>query len=272
MVTMLRSQGIPARVAVGYSTGQQVTEDTWVVRGTNAHAWVEVYFPGYGWETFDPTPQAALRERQIAELENTRQIAQEFNDPEGVTFDTRQSWNVPAEGISSGENETDVTADAGIEEYNLSGGGDPLREGSSVEAANTSEESAVDGGNADPISSIPGPRAIVVLVLVFGSIAVGGRSLYGQRIAARIRVHYLPHRDPETQLERSFDRLFIVLEHRYRGREQGETVREYLSDIEPDPRAHRVAAIRERARYRGDATEELAAEAVRLVDALARDT
>ena len=56
MTAMLRTQGVPARYAVGYSTGQQVAPNTYEVREMNAHAWVEVYFPEVGWVTFDPTP------------------------------------------------------------------------------------------------------------------------------------------------------------------------------------------------------------------------
>ena len=56
MTVMLRSQDIPARYVVGYSTGQPVDDSTYVVRGMNAHAWVEVYFPEVGWVRFDPTP------------------------------------------------------------------------------------------------------------------------------------------------------------------------------------------------------------------------
>ena len=59
MVTMLRTQGIPARFVTGYTEGQQVTQDEWVVRGSDSHAWVEVYFPEVGWVRFDPTPAAA---------------------------------------------------------------------------------------------------------------------------------------------------------------------------------------------------------------------
>jgi len=59
MVVMLRSQGVPARYVVGYSTGQQVAENTYQVRSLNAHAWVEVYFEGVGWVKFDPTPGGA---------------------------------------------------------------------------------------------------------------------------------------------------------------------------------------------------------------------
>ncbi|WP_135851278.1 transglutaminase domain-containing protein [Halorussus salinus] len=56
MTVMLRSQDIPARYVVGYSTGQSVGENTYEVRGMNAHAWVEAYFPDVGWVRFDPTP------------------------------------------------------------------------------------------------------------------------------------------------------------------------------------------------------------------------
>jgi len=68
MVAMLRSQDIPSRYVVGYSTGQRVAEDTYEVRGMNAHAWVEVYFEGVGWVQFDPTPSGPRQSAQQAAL------------------------------------------------------------------------------------------------------------------------------------------------------------------------------------------------------------
>ena len=59
MVAMLRSQDVPARYVTGYSTGQPTGDDEYVVRGMNAHAWVEVYFADVGWVRFDPTPGGA---------------------------------------------------------------------------------------------------------------------------------------------------------------------------------------------------------------------
>jgi protein-glutamine gamma-glutamyltransferase len=54
---MARSLGIPARVATGYAPGEyNPFTGYYDVRASDAHAWVEVYFPGYGWSTFDPTP------------------------------------------------------------------------------------------------------------------------------------------------------------------------------------------------------------------------
>lgn len=57
MAVMLRLLGVPARVAAGFTAGTY-DEDRreWVVTDHNAHTWVEVWFPGYGWLSFDPTP------------------------------------------------------------------------------------------------------------------------------------------------------------------------------------------------------------------------
>lgn len=56
MAVMLRTLGIPARVAVGYALDAGTAEDTtYTVRKNDAYAWVEAYFPRYGWITFNPT-------------------------------------------------------------------------------------------------------------------------------------------------------------------------------------------------------------------------
>jgi hypothetical protein len=53
---MLRSIGIPARLAVGYAQGEyDETSKSYVVRRKHAHAWTEVYFAGLGWVEFEPT-------------------------------------------------------------------------------------------------------------------------------------------------------------------------------------------------------------------------
>lgn len=52
-----RSLGYPTRVVVGFLPGESVGENEYVVRGTDAHAWPEVYFEGWGWIRFEPTPR-----------------------------------------------------------------------------------------------------------------------------------------------------------------------------------------------------------------------
>lgn len=56
MAIMARSLGIPARVAVGYMPGSNVGDATWEVKVHDAHAWPELYFEGFGWIRFEPTP------------------------------------------------------------------------------------------------------------------------------------------------------------------------------------------------------------------------
>jgi protein-glutamine gamma-glutamyltransferase len=59
MALMLRYLGIPARVAVGFAGGTyNAPQHVWDVTDHEAHAWVEVWFKGYGWLPFDPTPAA----------------------------------------------------------------------------------------------------------------------------------------------------------------------------------------------------------------------
>jgi transglutaminase-like putative cysteine protease len=55
MAVMLRLLGIPARVAAGFVSGKYES-DFWRVTDHDAHTWVEVWFPHYGWLPFDPTP------------------------------------------------------------------------------------------------------------------------------------------------------------------------------------------------------------------------
>jgi protein-glutamine gamma-glutamyltransferase len=57
MAVMLRSQGIPARIATGFQSGTFNPMSGWyLIRAADAHSWVEAFFPGQGWLTFDPTP------------------------------------------------------------------------------------------------------------------------------------------------------------------------------------------------------------------------
>lgn len=61
MAIMLRTLGIPSRVVNGFRMGEynDVT-GSYIVRGRDAHSWVEAFIPGAGWTEFDPTPADAL--------------------------------------------------------------------------------------------------------------------------------------------------------------------------------------------------------------------
>ncbi len=61
LAVMLRSIGIPAREATGYVPGSfNPITDLYKVEAKDAHAWVQVWFPGYGWQSFDPTADVPL--------------------------------------------------------------------------------------------------------------------------------------------------------------------------------------------------------------------
>jgi hypothetical protein len=66
MALLLRMAGVPARVSTGFTSGSldRKTRE-YVVRDLDAHSWVEVYYPAYGWVTFDPTPAAAPARSQL---------------------------------------------------------------------------------------------------------------------------------------------------------------------------------------------------------------
>ena len=57
MTVMMRSVGVPSRMAVGYASGELIDEDYRSIKDSDSHGWVQVYFPDYGWVDFEPTPK-----------------------------------------------------------------------------------------------------------------------------------------------------------------------------------------------------------------------
>ncbi|MBZ5536958.1 MAG: transglutaminaseTgpA domain-containing protein [Acidobacteriia bacterium] len=67
MAILLRTLGIPSRVINGFQTGEyNAVGKDFIVRQADAHSWVEVFFPGYGWVAFDPTPAVAPPKQSAA--------------------------------------------------------------------------------------------------------------------------------------------------------------------------------------------------------------
>jgi transglutaminase-like putative cysteine protease len=118
MVVMLRTQGIPARYVTGFSPGQPGADGQYVVRGMNAHAWVEVYFPEEGWVRFDPTPATDRLQTEQSALEEARSGGEEGVD----TPDTENQTYDPEDPTSPGEiNGTDGPVDGNESTGNESG-------------------------------------------------------------------------------------------------------------------------------------------------------
>jgi hypothetical protein len=97
---MLRMLGIPSRVATGFSPGGRDPEhNNYLVDDTDAHNWVEVFFPGIGWTTWEPTPATAPAATQIDDntlgitdpaLPDLNTSGSQATDPTGADVPTPQ--------------------------------------------------------------------------------------------------------------------------------------------------------------------------------------
>ncbi len=109
MTVMLREMGVPARLVEGYTTGTlDPMTGKYVVKELDAHAWVEAYFPNYGWIEFEPTPSQAPFLRVDSDLTGGGTLPgdiSEPNDPDIPTSDKERS------GL--GQNDIDPGADSG---------------------------------------------------------------------------------------------------------------------------------------------------------------
>ncbi len=116
MTVMLREMGVPARLVEGYTTGTlDPANGKYVVKELDAHAWVEAYFPGYGWIEFEPTPSQAPILRTDADLSGAGglpgDIGQRLNDPDNQPADRQR------DGL--GPNELDPGAEGGSADPNV---------------------------------------------------------------------------------------------------------------------------------------------------------
>jgi len=97
MAVLLRFNGVPARVAVGFATGVKVGSDEYVVKRNDAHAWVEAYFPSVGWVTFEPTP--GQRAPGAATSSANASFDDPFADAEGIDL---RAGPAPERGLPRG--------------------------------------------------------------------------------------------------------------------------------------------------------------------------
>ncbi|MGH2730757.1 MAG: transglutaminaseTgpA domain-containing protein [Actinomycetota bacterium] len=90
---LARSLGFPARVSVGFLPGETdpATPDSYVVRGTDAHAWPEVAFQEVGWVAFEPTPRS-----------EAPPLAHTLRNPVGLIGATEGTLGDPREGRAAG--------------------------------------------------------------------------------------------------------------------------------------------------------------------------
>ena len=277
MVAMLRSQGIPTKFVTGYTAGEETEDGEYVVRGQNAHAWVMVYFPDYGWVEFDPTPSSDRDDARDVRLADARQTDREDVDTEQSSPNSGDDTQVEntqenqgARGSTSSsadiENpaDTDPSASSATVDQGLRG---EFNRGVSGAATGQQETNRVLG-IAVPDRQTVGYALLVLFGVLTGAHRVGVTSRTSQAVWL-----YAPRRrhDPVADTERAFARLEFLLERRYRPRRSTETTREYIAALHlhgVDERVSTVAAIHERALYSGNVTRAEADEAVSIVRGL----
>ncbi|MFA9501973.1 DUF3488 and transglutaminase-like domain-containing protein [Natrinema sp. H-ect1] len=293
MTQMLREEGVPARYVTGYTTGQQVDDDTYVVRGLDAHSWVEAYFPDHGWVRFDPTPSSTRSDVHTDRLQEARANG---NDD----ADTDESADVPIDGNDPGTDEEPRDGD-GSDPFD--GNGTEPNDPSDVQEPqnDTEPENNATNDTDDPETSFNGTTvdggderswlerlsAIARESVALGVVALVGLAAGARRTGALARLRrgvgvywHGPRRDPDRDAERAFERLERLLARQYRPRRRSESARAYLTALaaaaaegEPptDPRLERVLEAYERATYGGGVDRAEADAAIAVVDDLARD-
>ena len=93
MAVILRDLGVPTRIAAGFLAGERdLATGIETIRNSSAHAWVEVYFPGQGWVTFDPTGGGVS---QTVPLPSGRPVASGTPRPSGSAGATQRPDRTP---------------------------------------------------------------------------------------------------------------------------------------------------------------------------------
>jgi len=93
---MLRTLDIPTRVAVGFTSGRQISAGSYSVLGKNAHAWPEVWFDGLGWVPFEPTPgRGAPAAEEYTGIEPQQDITGGGADPATEEDTTQVATTIP---------------------------------------------------------------------------------------------------------------------------------------------------------------------------------
>jgi transglutaminase-like putative cysteine protease len=245
MAVMLRETGIPARVAVGFlpgrvtlepdpASGRETTEFT--VSTSDAHAWVEVLFPGYGWVTFEPTPrsdetQIVPTAGDLAPIENVRERRE------------RELDEVP-----------DLDADDPlVPEIDEREGLPPL--GADDQAPTDAAEGSDDGM----------PFTLLVLFVIGSLILAGGAAVRWRR---RTRGAPMSAGDPAARVLHAQRELLATARRHGIGRRRHETIREVVArwraEGRIDGRGARFAQLAQAAAFGGEVTPEEAAAAEQL--------
>jgi transglutaminase-like putative cysteine protease len=245
MAVMLREAGIPARVAVGFlpgrvteeadlEAGRELTEFT--VSTRDAHAWVEVLFPGYGWVTFEPTP----RDDQTQIMPSAQDLAPLENERERQARELEESLEESAED--------DTTP--------------PDRDVPTPPQMQLPDDTQAGSPGAGGVDDEPSRWPLVAFLLALVSLAV-------VLAVSRQRHPRLGHGDARHRVLAAQRHLLAIAADHGIGRRDAETTPEiavrWQEEGRVDQRADRFAALAQRAAFGGDVDDHVAEEAEQLV-------
>ncbi|WP_411810364.1 DUF4129 domain-containing transglutaminase family protein [Bacillus glycinifermentans] len=243
MIVLLRSAGVPARWVKGYTSGQYAGtsqdrgHNVYEVTNNNAHSWVEVYFKGQGWVTFEPT-KGFINPEQLVE-----QSSGQHNDASSGAAEKEQ------------DHSGDRPEQAAKEEHK----NDQKQALDQKQGRQT--DAAAERWDAGSALSYGG---LVLLILL-----VAGASLYFTRagwlpmlIAARLK-----KRRDDAVFFKAYDELLRQLKRKGMKKEAGETLREFAEKVDERYKTDdmtRLTLRYERALYRKENARELWNESVEL--------
>ncbi|MFB6082221.1 MAG: DUF3488 and DUF4129 domain-containing transglutaminase family protein [Halanaeroarchaeum sp.] len=264
MVVMLRSEGVPARFVTGYTPGERVDDNTWVVRGLNSHAWVEVYFPDVGWVRFDPTPGGPRRSAEQSRIDAAGAAAEVGPVPEDDGLfesqtDVRRPNVEKLPSVLGGTDDPTATTRTTVPGF--------VRQNETILGGGPSGGDPGDGG-----PRLPGPQTLAVWgVMLVGLAAIVHRSGAASDVYRWAWLRTTPRGDPDERIEGAFARVEYLLSRTSRPRRDDETVRSYVDRVSDDERVRQVARLLERARYAERASPGDAERASRLARELVDD-
>jgi protein-glutamine gamma-glutamyltransferase len=239
MAVMLRTLHIPARVVNGFRSDEfnDVTGN-YVVRAKNAHSWVEAYFPGYGWITFDPTPAGDVGtpegwDRAMLYLD----AAQSFWREWVISYDSSHQYILGQAALSGTRSSFDRT-----------------RMWAKVRYANLLNfvKRSQRGAEKSPARWLAGGLGLALLLLVLGNLG---------RIARMIRIRRLqahPERSPDQAAAMWYERMARYLARRGVKKSAAQTAQEFvhvIGDEQLRTRVGRFTDAYESARF-GNSSED----------------
>ena len=241
MAIMLRTLRIPSRVVNGFRTGEfnDVTSQ-YLIRASNAHSWVEAYFPDYGWISFDPTPAAPLQThtgwgRAMLYVDAMASFWREWI----VNYDVSHQHTLGRDVTHSGLDWLRRTQDWGRDKYD-----------SLLNAARRTQKTLSDAPLRWVVAGV-----VSTLLLILGANA--GRLW---RAAAVRRLASKPERSPRAAATIWYQRTVRMLAKRGLRKLSAQTPTEFVRSIEKEALREpvsRLTAHYERARF-GESGEDAA--------------